>query len=141
MIGDTLFIDGTPYISCTICQAITKLSDGESAQVYTGRKVQTWDGTLRATKQKVIKSYRVLKGFWLRRFESSIGRDGVEDRTVSIIPIVHLVPSCASCWQQQEDEKALALRVASRTGDTPKIVFYGMDTKPIDEDPTKRRTK
>lgn len=140
-IGDTLFVDGSPYISCSICQMVVKLSDGQSVQAYTGLKTKMWDGSLRSMKQRIIKSYKVLKGFWLRRWESTVGADGVEDRTVKIIPIVRLVPACLTCWQRQEDQKALAYQVASRAGEEPRIVFYGMDTKPIDEDPTKRRGK
>lgn len=151
-IGDTLFVDGSPYISCAICQTVIKLADGETIQAYTGLKTKVWDGSLRSTKQRIIKSYRVLKGFWLRQWESSIGADGVEDRTVKVIPIVRLVPACLSCWQRQEDQRsqqerahqrALDYYVTSGVGSEPKtkITFYGMDSPPVDEDPMKRRAK
>lgn len=115
-IGDTLFIDGSPWISCGVCDIPI-------------RKVDAFNGTKhtvvsKGKKQQTIEQYKVMVGYWLyEEDEVYVDKDGQSIFRRKSKPILHSVPSCFDCWQKLQDMKA-AKNKKMNDGRTDHLVFY-----------------
>lgn len=112
-IGDTLFVDGSPYIGCGICKLPIRQVD-----VFNGTKhVKVANGVKRVE----FKPYMVLVGHWLRLPDEVVMIKGVLTAVKQSKPMLHSVQACFSCWNNQQDEKARSNR----------LVFY--DDRKLDK--------
>ena len=104
-IGDTLFVDGTPYTVCGRCELpIKKFTYGEvetHSATYKDRQTYKSGGST----QRVLKEYRIFLGFWKESEESTFDSKGVESITIKWIPIIHSKSGCFDCWNEQEQER------------------------------------
>lgn len=115
-IGDTIFKDGTPYISCGICSIPLKQVDAfngiKHVKVSNGRKIGT------------IESYKVTVGHWLHDTET-IWDEKEKCHIVKHIhtPVIRQVPACFGCWQSQQDARA-AKNAKMNDGRNDHLVLY-----------------
>jgi hypothetical protein len=113
MIGDTLFIDGTPYTVCGRCELPIKSSDGNhEIRIRNGRKVRE------------IKSYKILMGK-IRKIEEIT----TDDQGHPVIREkwelkLFSKPGCFDCWTIQDRDRQAEGMAAKREGRLPQAVYY-----------------
>lgn len=124
-IGDTLFVDGTPYISCGVCHIPIRKVDAFSGRQHV---VAAHD-----VRYKELKPYMVTVGYWIPEDSTEFSHE--LQMFISIRkwkPILRQVNSCFPCWDKQEQEKALAVsRLGTVNSETGKeyrstLVFYDL---------------
>ena len=91
----TLFIDGSPYVSCGNCNMVIKQFDG--------------DNHIRGMRDKVVKSdtqRKIMIGKVIRKLELVTLDDGDQAFRYTSKLILQSKPGCFDCWYRQEQAKA-----------------------------------
>ncbi len=95
VIGDTVFIDGSPHIYCAICGILEKKFNGAVHVAVSGGR-----------KQKQIVSYKVMVGKWIFTQDTIWDKDGFPSIQSKCMPSIHQEPACFKCWEVQQQRKA-----------------------------------
>lgn len=116
-IGDVTYVDGTPYISCGICNLPIKKVDAFSGTkhviISNGRK------------QVQLQEYKVTVGYWVKEGDTEC-RDGELVSITKHTPIVHSRISCFLCWNKQQDMIARDKADALKENRPPRFIFYSI---------------
>jgi hypothetical protein len=94
-IGDTLFVDGSPYTECGRCGVVIPLTEG-----WRERRVRY--GQLRWI-NRIFKIVMLVR--WEHDIEHKLGPHGEEELVNKCRPIVKSVPGCKSCYEAQEQQR------------------------------------
>lgn len=112
MIGDTLFIDGSPYKACGNCEKpIKQYGDNAHIKVVNGRKSREAQG------------YKITMGLYHDVEEYSINPDGLLVVEVKRRARLWQVPGCFDCWNFQDQAKRDKIVIEARGGKVS-LVFY-----------------
>ena len=124
-IGNTIFVDGTPYLACGVCEMPIKHQSSAPGHVKIDK----------GRMYRILEPYTVQVGYWISHEEtqSQYGQLVVVRKSK---PVVHSVPSCFDCWDKQQKLKiksqleAEAYNRNKKSTDptrSPYIVMYKVD--------------